>query len=275
MQILIIDDNEQEIKKLKNEILNKNKYIGNIDIAINGKDGIKQIKKLKPDIIILDIIMPEIDGIGVLEEINKMNLKKFPIIIIMSAIEKTEITKKAIKLGAKYYILKPFDTEILIKRLQDLVNIEETGKITKEILKLKENMQNYKNDIDNEYNINNNKQNKLTDKSLEIIISKILYTLKIPANIQGYIYLKEAIVIALKNVEAATQITKEIYPDISKKFKTTPDKIERSIRHAINITWEKYNKQNSNYLNNILNISKKPTNSELIAILSEKLRYEI
>lgn len=205
-------------------------------------------------------------GFGVLEEINKIDLKKNPLIIIMSAIEKIEITKKAMQLGAQYYILKPFKTEILVKRIQDFLEMEQKNDITKEILKLKEDMEEYIN-IDNL-----TKENK---KYLEILVSKILKMLKFPVNIQGYKYIKEAIIIAIKDSEASLQITKGIYPDVSKKFKTTPSRIERSIRHAINLTWEKNNKNGLNYFNNVLEVENKPTNSQLIAIIANKLRLEI
>lgn len=204
---------------------------------------------------------------GVLEKINQIKLKQFPFIIIISAIEKMEITKKAIELGAKYYILKPFNTEILVKRIQYFLEMEQKNYIGKEILKLKENKEEYIN--------GDNITNKENKKYLELIVSKILHILKFPVNIQGYKYIKEAIIIAIKDAEASTQITKGIYPDISKKFKTTPSRIERSIRHAINLTWGKNEKTNQNYFINILDIDNKPTNSELISILSEKLRLEL
>jgi len=260
IKILIADDNV-DFCDILCEYLSKQDDLEIIGVAKDGLEAIDFLSKEAPDVIILDIIMPHLDGLGVLEKIGKMNIKKTPKIIILSAVGQDSITQKAISLGADYYVVKPFDFEVFIKRIRQLM-----GKATLDLEK-KRSLK--------DYSISSMDEGKKI-VSIEAEITNIIHEIGVPAHIKGYLYLREAIGMVVDNIEYLSAVTKELYPSIAQKFNTTPSRVERAIRHAIEVAWSRGKVDTINKLfgYTVHNGKGKPTNSEFIAMVADKLRLE-
>lgn len=264
IKVLIADDNYDFGTTLK-RFLKKDEEIDVIDVVRDGEEAYTQIISRQPDIVLLDVIMPHLDGIGVLEQLTKIQLVKRPICIMVSAVGQDKITQKAISLGADYYIVKPFDITLLIQRIKEIKNYKpQDGKLT--ITSGKELKTQYVH-IENE-----------TDKSnLEALVTNIIHEVGVPAHIKGYQYLREAIIMVVNNINIINQITKQLYPEIAFKFNTTPSRVERAIRHAIEVAWGRGDQQivESIFGYTVSANKGKPTNSEFIAMIADKLRLEL
>ncbi|QSZ26498.1 sporulation transcription factor Spo0A [Aceticella autotrophica] len=250
IKIGISDDNKEFCNILFDYLSSKD----NIEILGTANDGnqtLELIKNSEPDLLILDIIMPYLDGIGVLEKLNELNVKR-PRIIILSAVGQEKITQKAINLGADYYILKPFDLEILSKRIVEIMDIE-TDVVSKAVMPV----------------ISSKK-----DTDIETLITKVIHDVGIPAHIKGYSYLRDAITLVMDDIEYLNSVTKLLYPKIAEKYDTTPSRVERAIRHAIEVAWSrgKVDVLNELFAYTIDEKRGKPTNSEFIALIADKLR---
>ena len=258
IKIGIADDNKEFCDILEDYFADKE----DIDLIFVSHDGIKtieNIKKMQPEILILDMVMPHLDGLGVLEAINNIELEKYPRTIVLSAVGQEQITQKAISLGAEYYIVKPFNLDVLMKRINQLAGVSEKDdsgmKYARAIFTDK---------------------NEDEAKSLEIEITNIIHEIGVPAHIKGYHYLRDAIRMAVEDLELLGAVTKELYPAIAKKNNTTPSRVERAIRHAIEVAWNRGRLETIDSLfgYTIQNDKGKPTNSEFIAIIADKLRLE-
>ncbi|MBU5677553.1 sporulation transcription factor Spo0A [Alkaliphilus sp. MSJ-5] len=260
VRVLIADDNK-DFCDILSEYLEKEDDIEIVGVANNGKEAIELIPQKLPDLVILDIIMPHLDGLGVLEKVNVMNLSKFPKFIILSAVGQDKITQRAINLGADYYVIKPFDFEIFIERIRQM-----TGEVNTS-----------KNNFDQKrQNVQNRSSLVTNNRSLEAEITNIIHEIGVPAHIKGYLYLREAITMVVENIELLSAVTKELYPSIAKKFNTTSSRVERAIRHAIEVAWSrgKVDTINNLFGYTVHNDKGKPTNSEFIAMVADKLRLE-
>ncbi|NLY71501.1 MAG: sporulation transcription factor Spo0A [Clostridiales bacterium] len=234
-----------------------------IEVIFTAHDGMQTIDlvlKNKPDILLLDMIMPYLDGLGVLERLNSIDLDHMPRVIVLSAVGQESITQKAINLGAEYYVVKPFDLNILAKRIKQLSGNAETSS------------QASRNNTSKAVLCNEEK--KLND--LEVDITNIIHEVGVPAHIKGYQYLRNAITMVVEDMDLLGAVTKELYPAIAKLNNTTPSRVERAIRHAIEVAW---NRGKIETINNLFgytvhNDKGKPTNSEFIAIIADKLRLE-
>ncbi|MBS5794488.1 MAG: sporulation transcription factor Spo0A [Lachnospirales bacterium] len=251
IRVLLADDNKDFCDILKN-YLNKQPNIDVIDVAFDGSEAYDKILTLKPDVVLLDEVMPHLDGIGVLEKLQ--NVKDIKTMCIMlTAVTQEQVMQKAFSLGAKHYIAKPFDMELLVSRINQL----------------KEN------------NISNNNNNKIgpnyTELDLETRVTNILHEIGVPAHIRGYHYMREAIIMAIGDIDVLNYITKELYPSIAKKCNTTPSRVERAIRHAIEVAWSRgrIDAIDNLFGYTINNHKGKPTNSEFIALIADRLRLEL
>jgi len=263
INIVIVDDNK-EFCTILNDYLSNEKDIVITGIANDGEVALKLIQEKKPDVVILDIIMPRLDGLGVLERLNEMDVNPMPRVIILSAIGQDKITQRAISLGADYYILKPFDMDILVKRVRQMINNAKYSDDLKKAL------------IYYDDNENENKMNKSKPVDMITEITNIIHEIGIPAHIKGYMYLREAISMVVNDIELLSAITKELYPSIGKKYNTTATRVERAIRHAIEVAWSRGQVETIieifGYTTN--NKKGKPTNSEFIAMVADKLRLQ-
>lgn len=264
IRVLIADDNYEFGVTLKN-FLSKDEEIEVIAVEKDGEEAVTQILNLKPDVCLLDVIMPHLDGLGVLEQLSKTQMETKPICIMVSAVGQDLITQKAIALGADYYVVKPFDITLLIQRIKE-IKFYNPEDIKKEIVSGKEIKSRYI-QITNE----NDKEN------LEALVTNIIHEVGVPAHIKGYQYLREAIIMVVNNINIINQITKLLYPEIAFKYGTTPSRVERAIRHAIEVAWGRGDQKIvENIFGYTVSADKgKPTNSEFIAMIADKLRLEL
>ncbi|GIP37589.1 stage 0 sporulation protein A [Paenibacillus sp. J31TS4] len=259
IEILLADDN-REFTNLLSEFIDSQDDMEVTGVAYNGNEVLRLIEQQKkiPDVLILDIIMPHLDGLGVLEKLREMNLSPQPKIIMLTAFGQEAITQKAVQLGASYYILKPFDMEVLTNRIRQLTT---GGTATT---------------MSGSSAVRSNVVPMSKGRNLDANITSIIHEIGVPAHIKGYQYLREAITMVYNNIEILGAITKTLYPAIAERYKTTPSRVERAIRHAIEVAWTRGNIDSISHLfGYTINISKaKPTNSEFIAMVADKLRIE-
>ncbi|MFT8348300.1 sporulation transcription factor Spo0A [Clostridium saccharoperbutylacetonicum] len=264
ISVLIADDNKEFCSILNDYLLNQ-KDIVVTGIAKDGREALDLIVERKPDLVILDIIMPHLDGLGVLEKLNTMNLEKVPRIIILSAVGQDKITQQAITLGADYYTVKPFDMEVFTKRIREMFN----GATAQESnVRVSSYMQSPM--------MTSGEPKSKTPIDLETEITNIIHEVGVPAHIKGYMYLREAITMVVNDMELLSAVTKELYPSIAKKYNTTASRVERAIRHAIEVAWGRGQIDAINRLfgYTVHTEKGKPTNSEFIAIIADKLRLK-
>lgn len=256
MNVAIADDNERILDILE-EIVSHDQELSVVGKASNGEEMYQIIKKTQPDVVLLDLIMPKMDGLSVMELVNNdKELKKAPEFIVITAIGQERITEDAFKKGASYYIMKPFRNETVLERIKY---------VQREV------------------------QNRRTDKrtmsecvagkgqqSLENHVTELIHEIGIPAHIKGYHYLRDAILMAIDDLDVLNAITKILYPTIAKKHQTTSSRVERAIRHAIEVAWSrgKIDTLEALFGYTVSNGKGKPTNSEFIALVSDRIRLE-
>jgi len=203
--VLIADDNTDFTSTLVG-FLEKEEDMEVIGIARDGKEASEMVISKEPDVLLLDVIMPYLDGIGVLEKINSSNMDKKPMCIMLSAVGQAKITQKAINLGAEYYVVKPFDIEVLIKRIREIKNYKPTT------------AQNCYSNRDKKVPYIEIQNGNKDEENLEALVTNIIHELGVPAHIKGYQYLREAIMMVINDIDVINQITKQLYPDIAKKI---------------------------------------------------------
>lgn len=245
IRVLMIDDNVNLIKMVE-EYFSDHKEIEIVMKAHDGGAGLDLIldKEGEYDLVLLDLIMPNKDGIYVLEELKKRNITKN--IIVATSYNAPEMIRKVSEYGVNYYILKPFELVDLENRILDVFKVVKGGSIN------------------------------LYHNNLQISITKMLHELGMPSHIKGYQYIREGIDMIYNNPDMIGGITKEMYPDIASKYDTTVSRVERAIRHAIEVSW---NRGNWDFMEEVfghsVDIDKaKPTNSEFIVTIADKLRLE-
>ncbi len=268
INVLIADDN-QDFSHTLSAYINSQEDMQVLGMAKDGNEAIDIINDTNPDVVLLDVIMPHLDGLGVLEKINSMKKEKRPMCIMLSAVGQDKITQKAIALGAEYYVVKPFDIELLMKRIREIKNFKPTQEIAS--------MQNfYLGQSKPQYiDISSSKASK--EDNLEALVTNVIHEVGVPAHIKGYQYLREAIMMVVNDIDVINQITKSLYPKIASKYNTTPSRVERAIRHAIEVAWGRgEQKAVESIFGYTISASKgKPTNSEFIAMIADKLRLEL
>lgn len=256
ISVCLVDDNK-ELVQLMSDYFESQSDIEVIGTAYSGRESLQLVQDLEPDVLILDIIMPHIDGLAVLQRIRHMELDTFPNVIMLTAFGQEEVMKKAVDLGASYFILKPFDLDNLADQIRQV--------------------QGQQTHFQPNASIETNSPTKKKEKrDLESEITNIIHEIGVPAHIKGYMYLREAITMVYNDIELLGSITKVLYPDIAKTFNTTASRVERAIRHAIEVAWSRGNIDSIVALfGYTINISKaKPTNSEFIAMVADRLRLE-
>ena len=256
IKVCVVDDN-RELVGLLEEYISSQEDMEIVGIAHNGQECLELLEDISPDVLVLDIIMPHLDGLAVLEKLRESKRNTYPNVIMLTAFGQEDVTKKAVDLGASYFVLKPFDMEQLTNHIRQV-----SGKGSSVIRKAHPN--NYRN------------QTEQKPKNLEACITSIIHEIGVPAHIKGYLYLREAISMVYNDIELLGSITKVLYPDIAKKFNTTASRVERAIRHAIEVAWSRGNIDSiSSLFGYTVSMTKaKPTNSEFIAMVADKLRLE-
>lgn len=263
IKIVAADDNDG-IRELIEEYVSKEPDMELVGMAGDGLTALKMIKEKKPDVAVLDVIMPKLDGLSVLEELaNDTTFTKKTSCVMLSAVGKDNITENAFNLGAVYYVLKPFDIHFLLKKIRECRT--DTGK--KETREL-----NVEFSKDNGISVEQ-ARDTVSNRALEMEITNIIHEIGVPAHIKGYQYIRDAILMSVRDREMINSITKILYPSISKKYQTTPSRVERAIRHSIEVAWNRGNPDViEEYFGYTVSDGKgKPTNSEFIALIADKL----
>ena len=243
IKLVIADEDKNIIEEMKKNLTNEKYEI--LGTTSDGEELIRLINQLNPDVVLMDIVLKGCDGFKVLENIKDSNAK----VIVQSILSIDGFINKAIAMGAKYYCIKPFDIEILKERIDDILRPQAQTNA-----------------------FYNGKQNS----QLEEKITNIFITVGIPAHIKGYQFLREAIKLAIANPEIINSITKKLYPTIAEKYDTSASKVERAIRHAIEVAWNRGKIENINNLFGIkvYSANEKPTNGEFIALVADKMLIE-
>ncbi len=246
VRVLMIDDNVKLINAVKEYFKNSE----DVSIVLEAYDGLEGYETIKNnldnfDVILLDLIMPHKDGIYVLEQMRKDHINKK--VIIETSYNTSEVIREVSEFGVDYFILKPFDLEDLEKKIKAILNRK-----------------------------NDNQSIDFYNSNLQVSISKMLHDLGIPSHIKGYQFLRDAVFMVFENPEIIGGITKELYPELAKKYDTTVSRVERAIRHAVEISWMRGDlKLMENIFGHSVDINKsKPTNSEFIVTLADKMRLD-
>ncbi len=257
LNVAIADDNQMTLELL-GDIVSSDSELQVIGTAKDGEEAYHLIKEKEPDVVLLDIVMPKLDGLGVLDRIRSdATMKNRPAFLMISAVGNECITEDAFAKGADYYIMKPFDyTQILdrIKSVRKRRNVKEVRR-----------------------NMTVESEKQYTQQSLEEDVTEMIHEVGVPAHIKGYQYLREAIIMSVNNMDMLNSITKVLYPGIAKKYQTTPSRVERAIRHAIEVAWSrgKMDTLDDLFGYTISNGKGKPTNSEFIALITDKIRLQM
>jgi len=247
-RVLITDDNRHFCTILK-EIIEKDPTYEVVGVNHEGVSALETIQQQQPDLVILDIIMPMLDGLGVLEKCRAMSLEKKPQFIVMSAVGHDDITFRAINLGASYYVVKPFDMVEFMRRMKQFVAGKEPEPA--------------------HYRLMN--QNTMED-----LVTSHLRDCGVPMHVKGYQYIYDSVLIVLKDPATLGKVTKAIYPPIAELHDTTPSRVERSIRNAIDLTFARGNQGSLSRLFKLEEpLDRKIANSEFIAAIAEKIRQEL
>ncbi len=250
INVAIADDNER-ILDLLGEMVNNDKELNLVGKANNGEDIYEIIKEREPDVVLLDLIMPKMDGLSVMDLVNSnKDIKRHPNFIVITAIGQERITEDAFKKGANYYILKPFKNEVILSKIK---NANQMIRIEK-----------------------GNGENQKPEINLEARVTDMIHEIGIPAHIKGYHYLRDAIIMVIEDMDILNAITKVLYPTVAKMHQTTSSRVERAIRHAIEVAWSrgKLDTLDDLFGYTVSNGKGKPTNSEFIALIADTIRLE-
>lgn len=246
LKVMLTEDGSETLHELAG-ILRSN----NCEVSTVIKDGTQIVEKLKsgevPDVLLMDGFMSRLDALGVLRELGAMSLERRPMVMVLSSADNQRFEGEVLRSGADYYFLKPYNPAMLAERIVQFSSI---------------------------HNANTNSSGV---KDLEVVVSQIMHQIGVPAHIRGYQYLREAIILSVKNDEMISSVTKVLYPTVAKTFKTTPSRVERAIRHAIEVAWDRGDVDvlSSYFGYTIQNERGKPTNSEFIAMISDNLKLQM
>ncbi len=258
LNVAIADDNKI-MRDLLGKIVTSDEELRLIGTAKDGEEACSLIKAKEPDVVLLDIIMPKLDGLGVLDRIRQdKTLKNRPSFLMISAVSNERITEDAFAKGADYYIMKPFDDSVVLDRIKTVLKRRSAKDNIPKVPGF-------------------DKAELYTMQTLEEDVTEIIHEVGVPAHIKGYQYLREAIIMSVNNMDMLNSITKVLYPGIAKKFQTTPSRVERAIRHAIEVAWSrgKMDTLDDLFGYTISNGKGKPTNSEFIALITDKIRLQM
>ncbi|MFC7684766.1 sporulation transcription factor Spo0A [Ureibacillus sp. GCM10028918] len=257
VRVAIADDNRDLVKTME-QFFENHPDIEVVATASNGKLCIKMLEEFNPDVLLLDIIMPHLDGLGVLEAMYSNDGIAKTQVIMLTAFGQEDVMKQAVTYGASYFMLKPFEFDQLVQKILHCAGQKVESVKRQSILQPEG-------------------QAKVNQRQLDTTITAIIKEIGVPAHIKGYSYLREAIQMVYYDIELLGSVTKILYPEIAKKFGTTPSRVERAIRHAIEVAWNRGNYESISQMfgYTVHHLKSKPTNSEFIAMIADKIRIEL
>lgn len=251
IKVLIGDDSSKELCAQAASIL---RTYG-VSIVTSPKDGqriLELIRQQRPNVVLLDAFMQNLDAIGVMNAVREMDLETVPMFMTMSAGDNKMVQNELIRSGSVYHFLQPFDVNVMAERILQLAGTKERA-------------------------ISENRSPAARETDLEMMVTDIIHQIGVPAHIKGYHYLRDAIIMCVQTPEIINSVTKQLYPNVAKLHATTSSRVERAIRHAIEVAWDRgdVDTLNSYFGYTIHNTRGKPTNSEFIAMIADKLRLRL
>lgn len=254
IKVIVADDNK-EIRESISSYLSKKRDIEVVETFSDGSQVALKAQESGAEVVILDVFMPGTDGIGVLKNMAGMTFDKNPVVIMMTETVNDSVCAACMGLGADYLMIKPFDMELLYERINLLCRKIPVKKMMGE-----------KSGV-----------SRPSDRTLEISVTNTIHSVGVPANIKGYQYLRDAIIMSINDTELINAVTKQLYPKVAQKHNTSPSRVERAIRHAIEVACVRGNEEElySLFGYTVNNAKGKPTNSEFIAMIADKLRLEM
>ena len=252
VRIMLVDDNV-ELRRSVREHLARQEGLRVVAECGNGLEALEAMGKTAVDVVVLDIIMPQMDGYSFLEELNHQQTEHRPQVIVVSALGRDDFIMRAIEAGARFYMIKPFDMDVLTGRIREVSGQTPEGKPAAARVSLPGRA-----------------------PSVDEKLASLFLTIGIPAHIKGYSFLREAVKMVIENPDVINRITKELYPGIGKRFNTSASKVERAIRHAIEVAWSRgrIDTLNKAFGCRVATKEDKPTNGEFIAMIADKLALE-
>ena len=253
VSVLIADDNKEFADSFK-EYLRTREDIATVGVAYDGEEAYGMIMETNPDIVLMDIIMPKRDGLSVMKKLSQSHLAKKPMCIALSITGSERIMNAAADAGAEYFLLKPQSNEAIYDTIKNFSN--SSRRTSFEVIAKEEDKKTY---------------------DLEALVTEFIHELGVPAHIKGYQYVRTAIMMVVENMELLNYITKQLYPVIAKKYSTTSSRVERAIRHSIEVAWSRGRPETMNQIfGYTIDTGKgKPTNSEFIAMVADRIRLQI
>lgn len=267
---VLLVDNDTDFGKSVASIMKDDQAFLIEEIVKTGSKGVEKIVEIMPDIVVMDLILPELDGMGVLERMETLNLAKKPIFVVVAGFSDDTLVRKVMQLGADYYFVKPVDADYIVKRIKAIFQNADKEEFSKTNLK-----QEYiKSDFEGSSSIRSlTSKEDVKKTNIEVEVVGLLYEMGVPPHMAGYRYLREAIILNAQNRVRDLFSVKRIYQDVAEHFSTTPQKVERCIRNSIEKAWLR---NNHDVLDSLLgyndsDISNKPSNAEFIATMTEKI----
>ena len=260
IKLLIADSNHELLSQMRSFFDSKSD-IELLACTADGGEAADKIRQLHPDAVLMDIVLPRIDGIGLLKAIAAMPRIHRPVVIVTSGSKKEHVTNLCMQLGADYFMIKPCDCETIYERIRLLCMPRQSHNIITDAFASDKAHSN----------------DRPSDRAIELSVTKTIHSVGVPANIKGYQYLRDAIIMSIKDTELINAVTKQLYPKVAVRHNTSPSRVERAIRHAIEVACIRGNEEELYKLfgYTVSNNKGKPTNSEFIAMIADKLRLEM
>lgn len=256
LNVAIADDNKRILQVL-GDVVKSDKEFNLVGQAENGEELYQIIRTRQPDVVVLDLFMPKMDGLTLMELVGQdKTLKKYPNFIVISAVGQEQITEDAFRKGASYFLLKPFNNQTLLNRMKDTKRQKSSfSNVSKPLETVP----------------------RQKEEDLEGVVTNMLHEIGIPAHIKGYHYLRDSILMAIEDMDVLNAITKILYPTVAKRYQTTSSRVERAIRHAIEVAWSrgKVDILDDLFGYTVSNGKGKPTNSEFIALIADTIRLDL
>lgn len=254
---ILVADSNQDFCRLITDTFSREKDLDVVGVAGDGIEALNMLAQFKPDLLLMDLVLPKLDGLEVLRRLSKSGNRSS--IIVLSAFVNSKVIADCSALGADYFMPKPCDIPALLSRIRQLSGNLESGSVPPAGVDCRQQLAARRQDVD-----------------LEAVVTDIIHEIGVPAHIKGYQYLREAIILTIKDMDMINAVTKVLYPEVARKFNTTPSRVERAIRHAIEVAWDRGDIETLQkfFGYTVSNIKGKPTNSEFIAMIADRLQLQ-
>jgi len=253
IKVLIADSNN-EFSQLLTDMLKRRGGMEVVGCVTDGTAAVRAVRDTEPDVIVMDIVMPPLDGLCAIREINKLDLKHRPDVYVTSKFSSEASIREAVELGVSYFMIKPFDMDLLVNRLAATRHNADMPSKTEVRL-----------------------PSERSEADLERRVTSMIHEVGVPAHIKGYQYLRDAIMMTVEDMNVINAITKVLYPTVARHYSTTSSRVERAIRHAIEVAWDRGDVEvlQKVFGYTVSQTKGKPTNSEFISMLADRLRLEL